>query len=120
MGTSAWIAFLRGINVGGNNVLPMRELTVSFERTGCTDVKTYVQGGNAVFRSSTTTAAQLAKSIARGVAERRGLEPSVRVLSIRELEQAVAANPFPEAESDPKSLHVLFSPSRRSTRIWRL
>jgi uncharacterized protein (DUF1697 family) len=120
MGTSAWIAFLRGINVGGNNVLPMRELTESIERTGCTDVKTYVQSGNAVFRSSTTTAAQLAKSIARGVAERRGLEPSVRVLSIRELEQAVAANPFPEAESDPKSLHVLFSPSRRSTRIWRL
>jgi uncharacterized protein (DUF1697 family) len=105
---SVWIALLRGINVGGNNVLPMRELTELIETAGCSGVKTYVQSGNAVFRSSMTTAAQLAKRIARGVAERRNFEPSVLVLSIREMEQAVAANPFSEAESDPRSLHVFF------------
>jgi uncharacterized protein (DUF1697 family) len=105
---SVWIALLRGINVGGNNVLPMRELAELIEMAGCSGVKTYVQSGNAVFRSSKTTAAQLAKRIARGVAERRNFDPSVLVLSIREMEQAVAANPFPEAESDPRSLHVFF------------
>jgi uncharacterized protein (DUF1697 family) len=112
---SAWIAFLRGINVGGNNVLPMRDLAELIEAAGCTDVKTYVQSGNAVFHSSKTTSAQLAKRIARCVAERRKFEPSVLVLSVRELEQAVAVNPFPEAESEPKSLHVFFlaeSPAR--------
>ena len=105
---SAWIALLRGINVGGKNVLPMKDLTELIETAGCTDVKTYVQSGNAVFRSSKTAATQLAKQIAHGVAERRGFRPGVLVLSIRELEQAVAANPFPEAESDPKALHVFF------------
>jgi uncharacterized protein (DUF1697 family) len=112
---SAWIALLRGVNVGGNNVLPMKELTELIGTAGGTDVKTYVQSGNAVFRSSKTTATQLATRIAHGVAERRKFKPSVLVLSIRDLEQVVGANPFPEAVPDPKSLHVFFlaeSPDR--------
>lgn len=105
---SPWIALLRGINVGGKNVLPMKDLTALIETAGCTDVKTYVQSGNAVFRSSNATAPQLATRIARAIAQSRKFAPSVLVLSIRELEQVVAANPFPEAESEPKSLHVFF------------
>ena len=45
------IALLRGINVGGSHLLPMKELKVLFEQNGCRDVQTYIQSGNVVFRS---------------------------------------------------------------------
>ena len=41
--------FLRGINVGTKNSLPMAELRAMLTKLGCTEVKTYVQSGNAVF-----------------------------------------------------------------------
>ena len=47
---SMYIALLRGINVGGRNVLPMRELVRDLQSLNCKDVRTYIQSGNAVFR----------------------------------------------------------------------
>lgn len=51
-----WVALFRGINVGGNNVLPMKELVAVLEDLGARDIRTYVQSGNAVFRSEETDA----------------------------------------------------------------
>ena len=45
---ASWIALFRGINVGGKNVLPMKDLVALLESLGCEDVKTYIQSGNAV------------------------------------------------------------------------
>jgi uncharacterized protein (DUF1697 family) len=36
------VALLRGINVGGRNKLPMRDLAAIFVDAGCTDVTTYI------------------------------------------------------------------------------
>ena len=47
MGT--YIALLRGINVGGNHMLPMKDLKLLFEQNGCVDVQTYIQSGNVSF-----------------------------------------------------------------------
>ncbi len=46
-----YIALFRGINVGGKNTLPMRELVAVLEDLGARNVKTYIQSGNAVFVS---------------------------------------------------------------------
>ena len=46
-----YVALLRGINVGGRNKVPMAELREAFERAGHTDVSTYIQSGNVLFRS---------------------------------------------------------------------
>ncbi len=46
------IALFRGINVGGNNLLPMKELRAVLEDLGMEDVRTYIQSGNAVFRTT--------------------------------------------------------------------
>ena len=105
---SVWIAFFRGINVGGNNALPMKQLAAAFEGIGLADVRTYIQSGNVVFSCSNTTAPQLVKRIGACVAKGFGFEPRVLVLSSRELEKAAAANPFPQADADPKSLHLFF------------
>ena len=43
---NTFIALFRGINVGGNNILPMKELVLLLEELGCTGVKTYIQSGN--------------------------------------------------------------------------
>src|SRR5437588_4481599 len=47
--SSKYLALLRGVNVGGRNLLPMRELTEIFANAGCADVRTYIQSGNVVF-----------------------------------------------------------------------
>ena len=52
-GTAAtiWLALLRGINVGGRNVIRMAELRECFESEGFRDVVTYIQSGNVIFRA---------------------------------------------------------------------
>ncbi len=44
-----YVALLRGINVGGNRKLLMRDLAAMFVAAGCADVRTYIQSGNVVF-----------------------------------------------------------------------
>ena len=54
-----YAALLRGINVGGNNVIRMADLKASFEAMGLRDVGTYIQSGNVVFSSPATDRARL-------------------------------------------------------------
>jgi uncharacterized protein (DUF1697 family) len=48
---NVYVALLRGINVGGNNMVPMKALKASFEKLGFRDVATYINSGNVVFRA---------------------------------------------------------------------
>jgi uncharacterized protein (DUF1697 family) len=104
---NTWIAFFRGVNVGGNT-LPMKQLAAALEDVGLADVRTYIQSGNVLFTSPKTTAPQLAKRIGDCVAKRFDFQPRVLVLSSKELAKAAAANPFREADENPKSLHLFF------------
>ena len=103
-----WIAFFRGINVGGNNPLAMRDLTALLKKLNCADIRTYIQSGNVVFLSSEGKADSLSRRITSTVAREHGFEPLVIVLDEKELAKALAGNPFPKAVSDPKSLHLYF------------
>ncbi len=103
-----YVSLLRGINVGGRHSLPMKELRAVLEHLGCRDVTTYIQSGNAVFRSEEDDAARLARAIAGGIHARRGFEPRVAVLELADLERALTHNPFPDAEKDVRGLHVAF------------
>ena len=49
---ATYLAFLRGINVGGKNKLLMRDLSAMFSDAGCEDVRTFIQSGNVIFRAS--------------------------------------------------------------------
>ncbi len=103
-----WMALLRGINVGGKHILPMKQLTEHLESLRLTNVKTYIQSGNVVFRSKRRSAAALETEIGDAIAAEHGFRPSVLVWSAQELQTAVQRNPFPEAEKQVKSLHVFF------------
>jgi uncharacterized protein (DUF1697 family) len=104
---STWIAFFRGVNVGGNT-LPMKQLAAALEDVGFADVRTYIQSGNVLFTCPKATASQLVKRIGDCVAKRFNFQPRVLVLSSKELARAAAANPFREADENPKSLHLYF------------
>ena len=47
---NTYLALLRGINVGGNNKLPMKDLVEMFVAAGASDVRAYIQSGNVIFR----------------------------------------------------------------------
>jgi uncharacterized protein (DUF1697 family) len=102
------IALFRGINVGGRHSLPMKELVALLESLGCRNVRTYIQSGNVVFQSSEKDTGTLAKQISAEIKRRRGFEPAVQLLTVKEFEKAMRQNPFPKAVADPKSLHLSF------------
>ncbi|HYM34830.1 MAG TPA: DUF1697 domain-containing protein, partial [Steroidobacteraceae bacterium] len=103
-----WIAFFRGINVGGNNLLPMKSLVAILEKLGYEGIQTYIQSGNAVFRCPQKNAAEVEKQISKAIAKTHGFAPRVLLLSLAELQRAVEANPFPQATGDEKSPHLFF------------
>jgi uncharacterized protein (DUF1697 family) len=103
-----WIALLRGINVGGKNILPMKELVQDLESLDLRDIQTYIQSGNAVFRSSSEVSPTLGAQIATLVENRHGFRPHVLILSADQLKSSIDSNPYPEAEAEPKTLHLLF------------
>jgi uncharacterized protein (DUF1697 family) len=103
-----YIALVRGINVGGNNVLPMKDLVTLLENIGSQNVKTYIQSGNAVFQNREENAPLLSNKIRAAIKKSHGFEPQVLLLEPEDIERAIESNPFPEAESEPKTLHVHF------------
>lgn len=103
------IALLRGINVGGKNLLAMKELVAMLGDLGARNVKTYIQSGNAVFAWKDKDTSQLSKRISAEIKKRRGFDPHVLLLELKDLEKVIQQNPFPaEAEADPKALHAGF------------
>jgi len=101
-----YIALFRGINVGGNNILPMKQLVALLEELGCTGVKTYIQSGNAVFSTESEQKEELAGAISAAVRESHGFQPKVLLLRAAELKDALDHNPF--QTTDGKSLHFYF------------
>lgn len=70
---TVYVALLRGVNVGGRGTVDMRELKQRFEELGCTDVSTYINSGNVIFRDRRrgTTLTRLAEeALGRRVAIR--------------------------------------------------
>ena len=102
-----YIALFRGINVVGRRMVPMTELKVLLGKAGCLDVQTYIQSGNAVFRSDTDPIT-LSKQLAAAVSKRFNFEPRVIVKTLAQLEKAAAGNPFSEADAHPTTLHLFF------------
>ena len=103
-----WIALFRGINVGGNNMLPMKALRALLEEIGCEEVKTYIQSGNVIFSHSLDSSASLSTLIAKAVLDSHDFEPKVLLLTVAEMSEIANLNPFPQAEDNPTSLSVFF------------
>ena len=105
---NTFVALLRGINVGGKNILPMKELVAVCEGLGLERVRTYIQSGNVVFQGRASTTQELARDIGTAIGSGHGFTPRVFVLTVQKFHAAMVSNPFPAGESDPRSLHLFF------------
>ena len=102
------MALLRGINVGGKNLLPMKDLARFFADAGCADVRTYIQSGNVLFLANPTKAEGLPGLIAKGIADRFGYRTPVVLRTVEELGETMRNNPFLNTGASESWLHVLF------------
>lgn len=94
---STFIALLRGINVGGKNKIKMADLKCMCEEIGFTNVETYIQSGNVIFKSNENEEV-LAEKIERGLEEKFGIKSSVILRTASELYQLKESCPFSEEE----------------------
>ncbi|CAN5512463.1 DUF1697 domain-containing protein [soil metagenome] len=103
----AYIALLRGVNVGGNP-LQMDWLRGACEGLGLKDVRTYVQSGNLIFHSS-LGAVKLAGAIKAEIDAHARLPVTLIIRNAMEIAGVVAGNPFlKQAGVDLTKLHVTF------------
>ena len=103
------VALLRGVNVGGNQMVAMADLRAMFDRLGLGEARSLLQSGNIVFESEGRTAAQLETLLEAEAMRRFKLPAPFFVRTAREWKAAVAANPFPAAaKTDPSHFVVLF------------
>jgi uncharacterized protein (DUF1697 family) len=103
-----WVAFLRGINVGGHKQVAMADLRTLLASLGCGDVRTHLQSGNALFTTAKGTARTLERQIGAQLHADLGLDVKVLVRSAAELTAVVDNNPFVGRNVDPKELHAVF------------
>ena len=88
-----YVALLRGINVGGNNIIKMTDLKASFEALDFKDVRTYIQSGNVLFRASGSGQAKLTKQIEEALSKRFNYESRLVVRSLKQMKEIVTHAP---------------------------
>jgi uncharacterized protein (DUF1697 family) len=99
------VVLLRGVNVGANNRIAMPAFRSVLEGLSCTDVRTYLQSGNAVVGWD-GSGGELQQAVEQALRDQLDLPVAVLVRSAADLDAAVAGNPFDV--DDPKLLHVVF------------
>ena len=109
-----YVALMRGINVGGKNKLPMKELAALFSDAGCENVRTYIQSGNVLFdlpepdRDARKVTSTLAASVSESIARDFGFRIPIVMRSEAEMRAALADNPFFDRGDPAERLFVMF------------
>jgi uncharacterized protein (DUF1697 family) len=106
MSNDCYIGLLRGINVGGANRLPMKELMAAAADADFSQAQTYLQSGNIVFRAKGQSRTDIPPRLNAAIRRRVNLDIPVIIRDSVEWSRVIDANPFPEAAENPKSLHV--------------
>jgi uncharacterized protein (DUF1697 family) len=103
---NTYVALLRGINVGGKNVIPMADLKAIFGQAGATDVQTYIQSGNVVFCASDSKPGELAGRVSSYIERERGFAPAILAMSAKAFSDTVERCPF--SSPNGKAIHIFF------------
>lgn len=103
---TTYVAFLRGINVGGINI-KMADLARAFEALGLSDVKTILASGNVRFSTAETNGPVLKRKIEDALRARYRYEAWVIVLDLATVERIIEACPYPDDDPERQS-YVMF------------
>lgn len=90
---SLYVALLRGINVGGKNLIRMPELAACFEALGFGDVRTYIQSGNVIFSTEEPDKAALSRKVEQALSAAFHYDSMVVLRSGEELNGTVTHKP---------------------------
>lgn len=111
-----YIALLRGINVGGKNMVKMAELKAMLSELGFEDVQILLQSGNVVFRAKKSSREALEKRLREESEKRLGCKAEYFVRTREEWSDLIEKNPFPEmAKEDPSHLLAVLLKSAPSS-----
>ena len=88
-----YVALLRGINVGGSNVIKMEDLKKAFEELKFSGVKTYIASGNVIFGSDENDKAKLTKLIEKKLSKRYETDLRVVIVNFKEYKTIVEQAP---------------------------
>jgi uncharacterized protein (DUF1697 family) len=102
------IILLRGINVGGKNKLNMAELKAILQTLNFHNIQTYIQSGNVVCQTNETNLTLLSAQLKTAIGTQFEFEPDILMLTKEKLLGSLSNNPYPEAEAEPKTLHLFF------------
>lgn len=106
MKSSVYVALLRGINVGGNNIIKMDALRGSLSKAGLQNVTTYIQSGNIIF-TSPLSASRVSKKVSTALERDFGYSGKVFIRDLKQIKKVVAT--LPKTADDPKwKTNVLF------------
>ncbi len=113
-----FVAFPRGINVGGHNKLKMDDLRQAFESWGFQNVKFQGASGNIVFEFQDTDPAVLAATVAKRIYETFGMDVSVVVRALDQIKDMLDKNPFDGiAATKQTRLYVTFLPEPHQSSL---
>jgi uncharacterized protein (DUF1697 family) len=90
---NVYVALLRGINVGGNNLIKMLALKACFEAQGLRDVATYIQSGNVLFTAGRSNQLVLTRQIEKGLSKTFTYQSRVVVRSLEQMKAIVEEAP---------------------------
>lgn len=102
-------ALLRGVNVGPTTKVPMAELRELLEELGATDVKTLLNSGNAVFHLHSSPKS-IDEILSEAISERFGFHVDVVCRTKKQLESALAHDPFGGVATDDSKYVIAFMP----------
>jgi uncharacterized protein (DUF1697 family) len=93
MTENKYLTLLRGINVGGNNIIKMTDLKSCFENMGFTGVSTFIQSGNVIFKSPETDKTGLTDKIEQTLSERFNYSSRIVLVSHQQLKKVINEAP---------------------------
>ena len=103
-----YAALLRGVNVGGKNILPMKELVRFFEEAGCEHVSSYIQSGNVVFSAAADHAKKVPEIVGTKIVKKFGFAAPIVVRSAAALVDIANSNPFLLGGASVDAVHIAF------------
>jgi uncharacterized protein (DUF1697 family) len=105
---TVFISMLRAVNVGGTSKIKMEPLRAAYAGLGFKDVRSLLQSGNVLFRSSVKDSRQLARRIKQELERKFGLQIEVVIRTLPELESIFERGPVLSPRADRAKLLVMF------------
>src|SRR5579864_7103196 len=102
-----YVAFLRGINVGGKSIVSMAAIKEALVNLGLRDVRTYINSGNVIFTTRISDTRKLAATVESALEDRTGLPIKVLVMDHKDLSRVVDAIPSGWVDDKTMRTYVL-------------